>query len=94
MQKLHMVGFTTDHRGLIFSVRRGAKSGGYVINVDASIIDRVLKLLQRQKVLVRVDTLVFHEGALKGLKSAVAALKSAEGNAARIDVWRAAVDCG
>src|SRR5437763_2897504 len=39
-----MVGFTTDHRGLIFSVRRGAKSGGYVINVDASIIAAVDEL--------------------------------------------------
>src|SRR5438105_7258683 len=39
-----MVGFTTDHRGLIFSVRRGAKSGGYVINVDASIIEAVDEL--------------------------------------------------
>ena len=44
MQKLHMVGFTTDHRGLIFSIRRGAKSGGYVVNVDAAIIEAVDEL--------------------------------------------------
>ena len=39
-----MVGFTTDHRGLIFSVRRGAKSGGYVINVDAAVIEAIDEL--------------------------------------------------
>ncbi|HEV3226189.1 MAG TPA: septation protein SepH [Acidimicrobiales bacterium] len=38
MQKLHMVGFTTDHRSLIFSVRRGAKSGGYVIGLDEGLV--------------------------------------------------------
>ena len=50
------------------------------------MIDRVMKLLQRQKVLVRVDTLVFHEEALKKLKRDVAALKTAAGAAATIDV--------
>jgi len=38
VQKLHLVGFTTDHRGLIFSVRRGAKSGGYVVHVDEPLL--------------------------------------------------------
>jgi selenocysteine-specific elongation factor len=51
--------------------------------VSAAVADRVLKLLQRQKVLVRVDTLLFHDEALKRLKTEVAALK---GSAARIDV--------
>jgi selenocysteine-specific elongation factor len=54
--------------------------------LSAGVIDRVMKLLQRQKVLIRVDTLVFHEAALKKLKSDVAALKSAAGAAAKIDV--------
>jgi len=52
----------------------------------APVIDRVSKLLQRQKVLVRIDTLVFHEDALKKLKTEVAALKTAAGAAARLDV--------
>jgi selenocysteine-specific elongation factor len=51
----------------------------------APVADRVLKLLQRQKVLVRVDTLLFHDEALKQLKAEVAALKRG-GGAARIDV--------
>ena len=34
-----------------------------------AVADRMIKLLQRQKVLVRVDTLVFHDEALKRLKA-------------------------
>jgi selenocysteine-specific elongation factor len=54
--------------------------------VAPAVADRMLKLLQRQKVLVRVDTLLFHEAALKRLKAAVSALKTSAGGAARIDV--------
>ena len=39
----------------------------------------MLKLLQRQKVLVRVDTLLFHDESLKQLKAEVAALKARRG---------------
>ncbi|PYR15962.1 MAG: hypothetical protein DMF94_29935 [Acidobacteria bacterium] len=46
----------------------------------------MLKLLQRQKVLVRVDVLLFHDEALKRLKAEVAALKTSAGAGARIDV--------
>ncbi|MBI3402318.1 MAG: selenocysteine-specific translation elongation factor [Acidobacteria bacterium] len=52
----------------------------------AAVVDRILKLLTRQKVLVRVDTLVFHGEALKRLKADVAGLKAAAGAGARIDV--------
>ena len=51
-----------------------------------AVADRMIKLLQRQKVLVRVDTLVFHDAALKQLKADVAAMKSSGGTATRIDV--------
>ena len=54
--------------------------------VAPAVADRVLKLLQRQKVLVRVDTLLFHDEALKQLKAEVAAIKASAGQAARIDV--------
>ncbi len=54
--------------------------------VSAAVVDRVLKLLQRQKVLVRIDTLLFHEEALKALKASVGGLKTAGGPAPRIDV--------
>jgi selenocysteine-specific elongation factor len=54
--------------------------------VSGAVADRVLKLLQRQKVLLRLDTLLFHQEALKQLKEDVAALKAAAGPDARIDV--------
>jgi len=54
--------------------------------VPAPVADRVLKLLQRQRVLVRVDSLLFHDAALKQLKDDVASLKAAAGAGARIDV--------
>ena len=53
--------------------------------VSAAVVDRMLKLLLRQKALVRVDALVFHDEALRRLKAEVAALKTA-GAGARIDV--------
>ena len=34
VQQLHLVGFTTDLDGLIFSARRGSKSGGYLVVLD------------------------------------------------------------
>jgi len=46
----------------------------------------LIKLLQRQKVLVKVDALLFHDEALSRLKADVSALKSAAGAGAKIDV--------
>jgi selenocysteine-specific elongation factor len=54
--------------------------------IPAPVADRVVKLLQRQKVLLRLDTLLFHEEALTRLKAEVAALKASAGADARIDV--------
>jgi selenocysteine-specific elongation factor len=54
--------------------------------VVSAVADRMLKLLQRQKVLVRVDVLLFHDEALKRLKAEVTALKTSAGVATRIDV--------
>jgi selenocysteine-specific elongation factor len=56
------------------------------LNVAAAVADRMMKLLLRQKVLVRVDVLVFHDDALHALKAEVTALKTTAGAAARIDV--------
>jgi selenocysteine-specific elongation factor len=53
--------------------------------IAPAVADRVMKLLLRQKVLVRLDVLVFHDEALRRLKAEVAGLKSA-GAVARIDV--------
>jgi hypothetical protein len=66
VQQLHLVGFTTDHRGLIFSVRRGAESGGYVVNLDASVLAAVDELQKLQS-----------EGRAAGGRAAASASESA-----------------
>jgi selenocysteine-specific elongation factor len=56
------------------------------VGAPAPVVDRMVKLLLRQKTLVKVDALVFHDEALKQLKAEVAALKVSAGAGARIDV--------
>jgi hypothetical protein len=41
LRKLHLVGLTTDRDGLIFTARKGAKSGGFIVPID----DRVLSAI-------------------------------------------------
>ncbi len=53
--------------------------------VDAALADRIVKLLLRERVLAKVDELVFHADALARLKADVAALK-AGAEPARVDV--------
>jgi selenocysteine-specific elongation factor len=53
--------------------------------VAPAIADRMLKLLQRQKVLLKLEAVVFHDAALKKLKADVLAMK-AIGGSDRIDV--------
>lgn len=48
MQQLHLVGFTSDRRGLVFSVKRGAKSGSYVVDLDDALIDAIRPLRARR----------------------------------------------
>ena len=50
---------------------------GPALGLAPDIVDRVVKLLLRQKVLARVDTLVFHEQALQRLKADVARTQGA-----------------
>lgn len=61
MQQLHVVGFTTDHRSLIFSTRRGSKTGTYVIAVD----DELLAAVDEAK-----DRLASRDGSLTDEASA------------------------
>jgi selenocysteine-specific elongation factor len=62
-----------------------AASAAAEAGVPPAVAERVMKLLQRQKVLVRLDALVFHDEALQRLKRDVAAMRAGE-SAARIDV--------
>ncbi|HZQ83542.1 MAG TPA: septation protein SepH [Acidimicrobiales bacterium] len=46
MQELHLVGFTTDLEALIFSTRKGAKSGSYVVSLDSEVIGKIEEALR------------------------------------------------
>jgi selenocysteine-specific elongation factor len=63
-----------------------AASIAAAVGSPAPVVDRMVKLLQRQKTLVKVDALLFHDDALKQLKAQVSALKAAAGTGARLDV--------
>jgi DUF3071 family protein len=39
VRKLHLVGFTPDRKGLIFSARRGSKSGGFLVPLEDSLLE-------------------------------------------------------
>jgi hypothetical protein len=41
VQKLHLVGFTTEHDGLVFSARKGSKAGGYIIPLDKELLSTI-----------------------------------------------------
>jgi selenocysteine-specific elongation factor len=56
------------------------------LHLAPAVVDRVTKLLLRQKTLVRVDDLIFHSEALARLRSGVAALKNPAAQPVRIDV--------
>ncbi|HJR24239.1 MAG TPA: septation protein SepH, partial [Acidimicrobiales bacterium] len=49
MQKLHLVGTTTDSAGLILSARRGARSGSYTLVLDDALAEAVEELRARQE---------------------------------------------
>ena len=38
MQQLHLVGFTADLEGLIFSAKKGARSGAFVVAMDDALL--------------------------------------------------------
>jgi selenocysteine-specific elongation factor len=55
--------------------------------IAPALVDKITSLLLRQKVLVRIDTLVFHVDTLNTLKGEIRALKSsAPGGRATVDV--------
>ncbi len=92
----HKVSLSAEEERVREAIERAYRAGGLKppepaaiaaeAGVAPAVADRVLKLLQRQKVLVRIDTLLFHDEALKQLKAEVAAIKAKAGQTARIDV--------
>ena len=57
-----------------------------VTGLNADLAARMVELLVRQKVAVRLDTLVFHAEALQKLKSDVSSMKGTGTDAPRLDV--------
>ncbi len=57
-----------------------------VTSLQPQVADRMVQLLVRQKVLVRVETLLFHRDALQQLKEGIAALKAAGRGETTVDV--------
>jgi selenocysteine-specific elongation factor len=92
----HRVELTPEEERARSAIERAYRDGGLkppdaaaiaaAVGAPASVADRMLKLLQRQKMLVRVDVLLFHDEALKQLKAEVTALKTSAAAGARIDV--------
>lgn len=41
MRQLHLVGFTSDHDGIILAGRRGSKTGGYVVTMDEEFLEQL-----------------------------------------------------
>jgi selenocysteine-specific elongation factor len=56
-----------------------------LLGLEPALVERVVKLLVRQRVLIRIDDLLFHADALARLKAAVQQLKG-EGQPAKVDV--------
>src|SRR5579862_99284 len=48
VQRLHLVGFTSELDGLIFSAKDGARSGGYVVALDSELLDAIRDVLERR----------------------------------------------
>ena len=92
----HQVELPPDAERARAAIERAFRDGGLappdaasltsVSGASPSVVDQVLKLLQRQKVLVKIETLVFHEETLRRLKQDVAAMKASAGAGARVDV--------
>lgn len=56
MQQLHLIGFTNDHSGLIFSAANGSGSPGFVVKVDDDLLRSLEGLLGRGNGLLGPET--------------------------------------
>lgn len=41
VRQLHVIGFTSDHAGLILAGRQGAKTGSFVLQIDDTLLDHL-----------------------------------------------------
>jgi selenocysteine-specific elongation factor len=91
--RISLTGEEERARGAIEQAFRAAglrpadvKEVGQVLGVGPDVLDRIVKLLLRQKVLVKLEAICFHHLALDQLKRDMSALKAGGGDAVRIDV--------
>jgi selenocysteine-specific elongation factor len=92
----HRVSLSPDEQAAQDAVEQAFRAAGFkppeladvaaAAGVSGAMVDRVVRLLVRHKLLVRLDTLVFHQETLAKLKSDVAALKASDRAPLRIDV--------
>ena len=92
----HRLALSPDEERARAAIERAYREGGLTppdisavtakAGVAPALAERMLQLLQRQKALIKIDTLLFHDEALKGLKRDIAAMKASAGADARIDV--------
>ncbi|MEP6917791.1 MAG: selenocysteine-specific translation elongation factor [Acidobacteriota bacterium] len=92
----HLVSLSPEEADARAVLERMFKEGGLAppdlsalaasAGMSAALIDRVAKLLLRQKTLVKVDALLFHADVLAQLKADVRGLKGVAGTSGRVDV--------
>ncbi len=92
----HRVSLSEDETRARDSIERTFRDGALrppdvttladAVRMPSDLVDRILRLLQRQKVLARLDPLVFHAEALAWLKTDMAALKAASAEPPRVNV--------
>jgi len=92
----HSVSLTPDEARARDAIEAAVRAGGLkppdaadlaaLVGAGQPVVDRMVSLLVRQKVLVRLDTLLYHAAALAGLKADVAALKGGSAEPPRLDV--------
>ncbi|PWT85618.1 MAG: selenocysteine-specific translation elongation factor [Blastocatellia bacterium] len=56
------------------------------IGTPPSVVQQAVTLLQRERVLIKIDTLLFHDAVLRQLKENVTAMKTSAGGDVRLDV--------
>jgi selenocysteine-specific elongation factor len=92
----HSVSLSPEEARVHAAIEAAAKTAGFrppdaaglaaIAGAEPALVDRIVALLVRQKVLVRLDALLFHAEALAALKADMADLKRESAGTARLDV--------
>jgi len=58
MNRLHLVGFTTDLKNLIFATRRGARTGSYIVAIDPRLTRTLAEVARLEQEAVKTTSAV------------------------------------